>query len=307
MTTATDSDATVGPFQLDAGEPVADGIRRMVASQLDAAIAGLSGTGDDTDDGKTVHEARKSCKRVRATLRLGRKALGSDCYGWANTEVRDAARTLSRARDAAVLATAFDQLLAEAGRPRSFAAVRRRLNTAASAEAGHEGDALAEAATRLGGVRDSMAQWPRNADGWKALGSGLQRIYGKGRKAMTAAVADPSDEALHDWRKTTKYLWHALELLRPAWPGTLKPLAKQAHELSDLLGDDHDLAVLTTVLQTGGGLPPTLRRLIEQRRAELQRDAVSLGQRLYAESPQDFTRRIGAVHRLWRREAAAAP
>ncbi len=124
---------------------------------------------------------------------------------------------------------------------------------------------------------------------------------------MTAAVTEPSDESLHDWRKSTKYLWHALELLRPAWPEVLKPLAKQAHALSDLLGDDHALAVLTTVLQTGGGLPPTLRRLIEQRRAELQRDAVSLGQRLYAESPQDFTRRIGAVHRLWRREAAAAP
>jgi CHAD domain-containing protein len=302
MTAATDTDAVTEGYQLDAGEPAADGIRRVVVAQLDAAIAGLAG-GDE--DAKAVHSARKSCKRVRAALRLSRKALGSDCYRRANAEVREAARTLSPARDAVVLQTAFDQLLTSAGRPRSFAAVRRRLHTAASAEAVENIGAAAEAASRLQGVRDSVQQWPRKADESKLLRSGLQRIYGTGREAMTVAVADPSDEALHDWRKSAKYLWHALELLRPAWSEMLKPLAKQAHELSDLLGDDHDLAVLTTVLQADGGLPVTLRRLIDQRRAELQHDAVSLGQRLYAERPKDFSRRLGAVHRIWRREAVA--
>ncbi|MDQ3708876.1 MAG: CHAD domain-containing protein [Actinomycetota bacterium] len=302
MTVPMETDTAADCFQLDAAEPAADGIRRVVVTQLDAAIADLAG---HADDAAAVHGARKCCKRVRAALRLSRKALGGDCYRQANTEVRDAARTLSRARDAVVLQTAFDQLLTSAGRTRSFAAVRRRLDTAASAEAADSSGAAAEAVTRLQGLREGVLQWPRKADDWKLLGSGLQRIYGKGRDAMTAAVADPSDESLHDWRKSTKYLWHALELLSPAWPELLKPLAKQAHALSDLLGDDHDLAVLATVLESDGGLPVTLQRLIDQRRAELQRDAVSLGKRLYAERPKDFTRRLRDVHRIWRSEAAA--
>lgn len=302
MTPPMDTDTAAVRFQLDAAEPAADGIRRVVIEQLDAAIADLAGSGKHP---AAVHGARKACKRVRAALRLLRKALGADCYRQVNTEVRDAARTLSQARDAVVLQTAFDQLLTSAGRTRSFAAVRRHLDTAASAESADTSGAAAEAVARLQGVREGVLAWPRRADDWKLLGSGLQRIYGRGREAMTAAVTEPSDESLHDWRKSTKYLWHALELLRPAWPEVLKPLAKQAHALSDLLGDDHDLAVLTTVLQSDGGLPVTLQRLIDQRRAELQRDAVSLGQRLYAERPKDFARRLGDVHRIWRSEAAA--
>ena len=59
----------------------------------------------------------------------------------------------------------------------------------------------------------------------------------------------------HDWRKRAKDVWYQLRLLQDTWPDVMKAMAGQASQLSDLLGDDHDLAVLSTKLE--GDQPPT--------------------------------------------------
>ena len=73
------------------------------------------------------------------------------------------------------------------------------------------------------------------------LRPGLRRAYSRGRKRYLEARADPSDEALHEWRKRSKDLWYHLRLVRRCWPQVLDSTADEAHELSDRLGDDHDL------------------------------------------------------------------
>ena len=59
-------------YRLEDREGVADGIRRIVAEELDDAIAGLR-TGEDRDT--AIHEARKSLKKARSALRLARTDL----------------------------------------------------------------------------------------------------------------------------------------------------------------------------------------------------------------------------------------
>lgn len=54
---------------------------------------------------------------------------------------------------------------------------------------------------------------------------------------------------LHELRKRTKDLLYELELLCCVWPEMIGPLVEQAHHLTDLLGDDHDLAVLRAIAQ----------------------------------------------------------
>ena len=49
---------------------------------------------------------------------------------------------------------------------------------------------------------------------------------------------------MHEFRKRAKDLWYLLRLLAGAWPGLLDPSAEQLHELTEMLGDHHDLAVL---------------------------------------------------------------
>jgi hypothetical protein len=87
---------------------------------------------------------------------------------------------------------------------------------------------------------------------------------------------------------------------------------RKRHKLADLLGDDHDLAVLRQVLSTSGEAPfdrgsaEAILPLIDRRRAELRRDAFALGPLLFGEEPEDFIARLRAYWRAWRAEVKAA-
>jgi hypothetical protein len=81
----------------------------------------------------------------------------------------------------------------------------------------------------LDGVRSQLeearvisASWKYDTEGFEALRPGLQRIYRRGGRSMRAAADEPIDEHLHEWRKRTKDLWHALQILRPADPKRMK-------------------------------------------------------------------------------------
>ena len=79
----------------------------------------------------------------------------------------------------------------------------------------------------------------------------------------------------------------------------MSSLADEAHELSDRLGDDHDLAVLREWAHrhasTLDGSDPVLRGfdvILENRRRELQEEAFDYGARLYADKPSVFVGRL---------------
>src|ERR671919_493351 len=85
-------------FRLADGEPVQEGIVRIANGQLEMAIERLEGSADE-DLGDAVHEARKSFKRLRTTVRLARDELGDEVYRRENAAFRDAGRRLAGARD----------------------------------------------------------------------------------------------------------------------------------------------------------------------------------------------------------------
>ena len=93
-------------------------------------------------------------------------------------------------------------------------------------------------------ARGRVDDWPLDHDSFEALRDGLERTYRRGRRDFRAARADPSVEALHEWRKRVKELWYHHTLLRPIWPPVMQAVGDEAHELADRLGDDHDLAML---------------------------------------------------------------
>jgi CHAD domain-containing protein len=115
---------------------------------------------------------------------------------------------------------------------------------------------------------------------------------------MKAAVRGASDENLHEWRKRTKELRYQLELLSPLWPAAMKRRARRAKKLSDVLGDDHDLAVFRDLLRAelSASIPVDVVRkihvLIELRRKELQTLAASIGGELLAEPRGKFAAAI---------------
>jgi CHAD domain-containing protein len=288
-------------FRLAPDEGAADGLRRIARGQIELASDRLQ-NGDDVAE--AVHEARKSLKRLRAVVRLARDPLGDDIYSSENHAYRDTGRELSAARDAQVLGETLDALTKRYRREigdDAFAGLREAIDS--DARAAHErivadAGAVEEVRAGLDAARDRVATWPLpEHEDASMLAPGFERVYKRGRRALKAAQQDPVDENLHELRKRAKDLWHAAQVLRPASPRRMKRLARRAHALSDLLGDDHDLAVLLEAARERyrtleRGELALLRGLVERRRARLQRDALACGRRVYGPKPRVWTRRI---------------
>jgi CHAD domain-containing protein len=285
-------------YRLRKSEGAADGVRRIARAQLDLAAEELdAGTAPRGDLDGAVHETRKAFKRLRALVRVTRDALGDEAYRRENTIFRDAGRRLSATRDAAVMVETLDDLR-ERHRRELDAGAFAGLRDALSAEAAAASRALADdrAAVEavkgaLDAARRRLGGWPLPEDGGAAmLEPGFERVYRRGRRALKAARRDPSTEHLHELRKRAKDLWHAAQVLRPVAPKRMKKLAARAHELSDLAGDDHDLAVLRAAARErhatlAPGELALLEQLIARRRRRLQRKAVARARRLYARKP----------------------
>src|SRR5215475_14207002 len=96
-------------FELKPGQSARKNVRRIARKQLDDALEQLTGTVGARDE--AVHEVRKSLKKVRAVLRLVRRAIGEATYRAENTCFRDTARPLTEVRDARILIETLDNLI----------------------------------------------------------------------------------------------------------------------------------------------------------------------------------------------------
>jgi CHAD domain-containing protein len=287
-------------YRFEADEDVREAIVRCAREQLDHAVGELSeGIGDDPVG--AVHSARKAVKKERSLLRLARGAMPRDQRRRENRALRDAARELSGVRDADVMIETVAHLSDHfAGQlPESaFAKIAEQLKQERDAGRGQPtGSALdADAVQELGAVRLRIDDWQLTQGGWSAIESGLLRSYRQGRDAFAGARGEASLEDLHAWRKRVKDLWYQERLLTPICGPATRGQAKDAHRLADLLGDDHDLGVLRQTLTRGHiGVAVDLDAivtLIDHRRGELQAEAIHIGQRIYAEKPKAFRRRM---------------
>jgi len=302
-------------YRLHDGEPVSAGIKRVVLARIDNALGELRGEAGN-DPAEAIHEARKDMKKIRSAIRLVRDALGDDLYRRENQHYRDVGRELSGLRDAEVLVETLESLGERFGPAQSerYAGLRDRFQTELRQrqDDGSQERQMATAAAALTAGRGRVETWPLEGDEWELIAPGIHRSYRRGRKRLREIEERLSDETLHEWRKRAKDLWYQLRLIQDAEPELIGALADQTHDLSDHLGDDHDLVLLREqARRRSQGFTAAdqrlLLQLIDQRRGELQFAASSLGERIYAEKPKRFVKRLEARWKLWRkREPVAA-
>jgi CHAD domain-containing protein len=301
--------------RLRSDEYVPDGIRRIARGRLAEARDALDGASKRSLDG-AVHDARKDLKRVRTTMRLARDAVADEIYERENAAYRMAGHRLGASREALVRVQTLDALTARFAdelEPRVTAGLRARLAQEHERVVALLRDDDADVQAVLAELNDALARtpsWAFQADDFTALSPGLRRIYRRGRKRMRAARKDPSAEAFHEWRKRVKDLRYATQIVRVARPTRLKRLGRDAHELADLLGDDHDLAELRDYVAThpqcfdDAAALQALLSIIDRRSARLRAQAFARGARVYERAPKRFIRDIA---RGWRKHASASP
>ena len=262
--------------------------------ELYASIAvALARLGEPRVSDQSVHEARKALKKARAALRLLRPGLEPAAYRAENALLRDAARSLAPLREPKSMLDALAALRRrDPGALPDVVLVRvmRELRAEKKRVARDRSGRQAALGTCIRLLKQSLAR-AEQADfagiGEKPLAKGMRRIYRKGRHALAQARASRAPEALHEWRKQSKYLLNALETLYGARGGKARKTTRRAERLADRLGDDHDLDALAGHAQ---GLR-SLQALIAKRRAKLQEQAFALGEKLYREKPKSFLRK----------------
>ena len=305
VSTSVDSTA----YRLLEGEPVADGIKRVVLARVAKALGHLEDDGEE-ERADAIHDARKDLKKIRAAIRLVCDALGDEIYKLENAHYRDAGRLVGEFREAEALIESLDSLQ-ERYRGETqlrFSALRLSFeeDLRAHRQGGQQERAMAEAAGALRVGRDRVASWPISGDGWELISPGLRRTYRRGRKRLRDVEEDPSVENLHEWRKRVKDLWYQLRLIRNAELELTGHLIRDADALADHLGDDHDLALLRVAASERKGRfdkaadQRLLLDLIDRRRGELRFAAVTLGGRLYDEKPKKFMKRLERRWLAWR-------
>jgi CHAD domain-containing protein len=289
--------------------------RRIVCKEILKAQGALGGK-RLTDS--AIHGARKSIKRARAVWRLLRHAFPAATYRQANARLRDAGRPLGAARDAKILVVALDKVfkgrggLAEASALKTLRHGLIQNGSAIKHAVMLEPAGITLSRRALRSTYQRIKDCPIGERGWSVLGKGLRRTYARGRRMYHKARADRHAEHLHEWRKQVKYLHHQFAALKPLWPGPIGELASATGELSERLGDDHDLFVLCTrILAQSGAFDSAAQQgrmiaAIERERADLQNTAFMFAARIYEEKPADFIARFGGYWYEWRRTKTTA-
>ncbi|MFZ4815963.1 MAG: CHAD domain-containing protein [Phototrophicaceae bacterium] len=286
------------PFEFKIGESLADGIRRVLQSEIKSAIGSLTPPlkNAETD----IHDARKRFKKIRALLVLAQDAIGKKAYRRENRFYRDCGRALAANREQAVALRRLDQILQ--GNP-SFvtpAVQGFRDQLAMPTEAILTTDEeLRTWVSALEQAHERSGFFKIEAPNFDVLAPALQQVYHAGQVWQSRALAMPLPENLHEWRKQVKTLWYQLRLIQPIYPQMITPFNLQLEALAEALGDDHDYADLLIRLDPlsdtdEGAL--ALRREIEALQVALRQHAFALAAPLYAERPKPFAARH---HAYW--------
>lgn len=280
-----------GRFPLLAGETLSGGLKRVLLGEIVGAREALADGTISREE--AVHRVRRRLKRARAVFSVVEEVPGAN-RDHRTAQARDIGRLLAGARDADVVAREARRVLARAeGRTVAAAGVLvERLETAQ--QAAHAVlPPLDEVAARLRAAEADAHSLPDRFEAGRLLADAIVAAYRRGRRDWRDLCDGASVEAMHDWRKRVKRRRHLSALVPIDTPLTTRALQRDLDDLGEILGEEHDLALLAARLDEDAALlRPREGRdgvvdLIERRRRRLAKKAVELGEELYGARSRD--------------------
>ncbi|MEQ1406575.1 CHAD domain-containing protein [Neorhizobium sp. Rsf11] len=299
-------------YRLRPDKPFTAEFRSVAESQLLKAIRLM----EDQPDGphEAVHDARKRFKRVRSLYRLIQPD-AKEFRRRENARIRDMARTLAGVRDATALVETVDYLASLADSAEELAALAfasktltERRDRIAAEE--HDLPAKMEAAVAtcheaIGAIEElELSDDPHKTAKRLAKAWRKQRLRAHGALAACAKHGDA--EAYHELRKCGQIYWMHISLLGEIWPSAMLAKQRQAKDLVDLLGHEHDLSVLTGLVNespelfgNGDTLALMLGAIIARQQA-LRHEALGKAEDVFADSAETESSLIAI---LWEKAA----
>jgi CHAD domain-containing protein len=298
-------------FRISERESVKETINRILYEQIDSILENCENKQDDFH--KSIHDIRKSIKRIRAVLRLVREEIGYSSYYRENVFYRDINRSTSELRTLNVLILSLESLqvdLADKLEPERIAPLivkireqrDKKLEGMLSSER-----VLKDLSKQFENGRSRIPTLPIHSNNFKALAGGIERMYRQGKRYLKEAKKKTDTHHLHDMRKRMKYLWYQMDILNPLYPGLLKAYSSSLDSIGDKLGVYHDLAVLSDFLrESKTGLAEivmdTLIEACEFKKSAMLPDIFSQASAVYTEDPEAFIQRLDGYWKIYFRQ-----
>lgn len=300
------------PYRIRPDRPLLAEVQSVARGELQKAMESLEARPDGLHP--AIHAARKKFKRLRNLYRLIASG-DKDFRRRENARLRDAGRSLSRIRDATALIETVEHLCDHAltedetetlHAAREVLALRR--DDIASAEIDLEtkvGAVVAECHLAIEAL-ETLSLPSKTGHAARVIAKGWRRSLNQAHDALETCKGEGHGEAFHDLRKATQAYWMNLSLLRDLWPSAFDAMRIDAKKLVDLLGHEHDLTVLTALLDhepetfgDGEGQSFLLATIIRRQQA-LRREALDLADQVFAGSAKQ---EAGIIDALWMRAA----
>jgi len=288
-----------------------DGLKEKIKEHCRESLDLLQNQAE-TDPHEVVHEVRKAFKKIRGCLRLIRDQ--TDFYKEENAFFRDEGRRISDIRDATSVIEIFDDVYdrySDQLYQKTFHKYREHLFSKREEMAKDilkDRGVLKTIEKQLTDKCEDIDQWKIDIQTFEEISPSVERVYQRGRKGYQKTVETESTADFHEWRKRVKYLRYQLDLLNRIWPDFMEAWEDELHDLSDLLGDDHDLYMLGTLVEqekdrfADRESFELVKSLISFRRSKLQAEALSLGKRLYFLDKETFVSLLGTAWEEFRSE-----
>lgn len=234
------------------GEAPGEWLRAACLRELQEACDWLGDRSRKRD--RAVHEARKCLRRVRAWLRLlkpsRRRALAE-----VDGRLRSLRKLIGPLRDAASRIEASEALLKRRNlgplRPavkHLHAHLLRRLDAGWKRQP-RRGRRYLRLLAGLDEMIAGIPEWPLANVGWRELERGWVRAHQRACSGRRRCKGRIGASLRHDWRRRVRVLLLQGQLLEAhARPQELAALK----ELSQSLGDENDLALMTTCIRSAG-------------------------------------------------------
>jgi CHAD domain-containing protein len=156
---------------------------------------------------------------------------------------------------------------------------------------------------------ESLGNLPFDGIDFSVLTDSFDTTLKQGRKACSQAYSHPVAANFHEFRKRAKDLRYQLTVLTELWPDVLSGYSKSAKTLEQYLGEDHNLAVLTDVLNGNGRNPNTFKVIagsVANEQRKLRKKAKLLAGRLYAEPRKVWSARLNSSWQAWQSSRTAS-
>lgn len=223
-----------------------------------------------------IHQARKSIRRIRAALDLGRSGFWPDAAA-AYDELRNLCRGLSEVRDAHAVIETLDRVFKQSNDAAIRIVLRRvreklvRKQAACLNRLLKRDPGLRHYRTSLRLLRDRSEALQWNAIDAACIRSALARSERRAERAAKKARHSRHGPMRHRWRRRLRRLRHQMMILEsalnwrfidatlpgadslvsaPEWSAVVRATIDSLEEKTDTLAFEHDLRILRTALRT---------------------------------------------------------